>query len=217
MEEKKATNVYWHKGSITPKDRERMSGHKGVCLWYTGLSASGKSTIAMRVEEKLFERGFRTFVLDGDNIRHGLNKNLGFSPEDRKENIRRIGEVSKLFVSAGIIVGTAFISPYREDRDNVRNLLNDNEFVEIFIKADLKTCEERDPKGLYKKALAGEIKEFTGISAPYEEPLNPELVINTTEEDNIDLNADKVISYLEQKEIISSGQSNVYENQDAEL
>ncbi|HSD64325.1 MAG TPA: adenylyl-sulfate kinase [Ignavibacteriaceae bacterium] len=196
MSENKSTNITWHNGSISKEDRTRLSGHKGVCLWYTGLSASGKSTIAMKVEEKLFEKGMRTFVLDGDNIRHGLNKNLGFSPEDRVENIRRIGEVSKLFVEAGTIVSTAFISPYREDRDNVRKLYEKGEFVEIYIKAELETCEERDPKGLYKKALAGEIKEFTGISAPYEEPLNPELIVNTTEEIDIDKNADKVINYL---------------------
>jgi adenylylsulfate kinase len=196
MNENKATNITWHKGSISKKDRGRLSGHKGVCLWYTGLSASGKSTIAMKVEEKLFERGMRTFVLDGDNIRHGLNKNLGFSPEDRAENIRRIGEVSRLFVDAGTIVGTAFISPYREDRDNVRKLFTDGEFVEIFVKAELETCEDRDPKGLYKKALSGEIKEFTGVSAPYEEPLKPELIVNTTEETDVDKNADKIINYL---------------------
>ncbi len=204
MAENRAKNIYWHKGSITPLDRERLNGHKGVCLWYTGLSASGKSSIAMRVEEKLFEWGIRTFVLDGDNIRHGLNKNLGFSPEDRTENIRRIGEVSKLFVDAGVVVCTAFISPYRKDRDNVRKIMKDGEFIEIFIKAALETCEERDPKGLYKKALAGEIKEFTGISAPYEEPLNPELIINTTEETDIDKNADKVVKYLMQNEYLHS-------------
>jgi len=196
MSEIKATNVHWHKGNITPSDRERLNGHKGVCLWYTGLSASGKSSIAVRVEEKLFEHGIRTFVLDGDNIRHGLNKNLGFSPEDRAENIRRIGEVSKLFVDAGVVVCTAFISPYREDRDNARKIMKEGDFIEIFIKADLETCEERDPKGLYKKALSGEIKDFTGISAPYEEPLNPELIINTTDETDIDKNADKVVKYL---------------------
>jgi adenylylsulfate kinase len=196
MKEKKSTNITWHNGSISRENRERLNGHKGVCLWYTGLSASGKSSIAMKVEEKLFERGMSTFVLDGDNIRHGLNKNLGFSPEDRKENIRRIGEVSKLFVNAGTIVGTAFISPYREDRDNARKLFDKGSFVEIYIKASLETCEKRDPKGLYKKAIAGEIKEFTGISAPYEEPLNPELIIDTSKETDIEKNADKVISFL---------------------
>jgi len=196
MEEKKSTNITWHNGSISRENRERLNGHKGVCLWYTGLSASGKSTIAMKVEEKLFERDISTFVLDGDNIRHGLNKNLGFSHEDRKENIRRIGEVSKLFVNAGTIVGTAFISPYREDRDSARELFDRGSFVEIYIKASLETCEKRDPKGLYKKAMAGEIKEFTGISAPYEEPLNPELIIDTSKETDIEKNADKVISFL---------------------
>ena len=199
MAEVKATNVHWHEGQIKQENREKMNGHKGVCIWYTGLSGSGKSTIAVRVEEKLFERGIKTYILDGDNIRHGLNKNLGFSPEDRTENIRRIGEVSRLFVDAGIMVMTAFISPYREDRDKVRALLKDREFIEVFVDATIETCEERDPKGLYKKARAGEIKEFTGISAPYEEPLKPELVVNTTEEKDIDKNANKVIKYLEEK------------------
>ena len=197
MTETKATNVHWHEGEINQKARERLNNHKGACIWYTGLSGSGKSSIAVRVEEKLFEMGVHTYILDGDNIRHGLNKNLGFSPEDRTENIRRIGEVSKLFVDAGIIVGTAFISPYREDRDKVRELLAQGEFIEVFVDADIETCEERDPKGLYKKARAGEIKEFTGISAPYEEPLKPELIINTTNETDIDKNAMKVVEYLE--------------------
>ena len=204
----KATNITWHNGSISKEDRSRLQGHKGVCLWYTGLSASGKSTIAMKVEEKLFERGLRTFVLDGDNVRHGLNKNLGFSPEDRAENIRRIGEVSKLFTDAGVIVGTAFISPYRSDRDNVRQLFKEGEFIEIYIQASLETCEKRDPKGLYKKALAGEIKEFTGISAPYEEPLKPEIIINTTEENDISINADRVIAYLEANDVIDLNHEN---------
>ena len=196
MAEVKATNVHWHEGQIKQEDREKMNGHRGVCIWYTGLSGSGKSSIAVRVEERLFELGMKTYILDGDNIRHGLNENLGFSPEDRTENIRRIGEVSKLFVNAGIMVMTAFISPYREDRDKVRALLKDKEFVEVFVDATIETCEERDPKGLYKKARAGEIKEFTGISAPYEEPLKPELVINTTEEKDVDKNAEKVVDYL---------------------
>ncbi len=199
MTEIKATNVHWHEGEINQKARERLNNHKGACIWYTGLSGSGKSSIAVRVEEKLYEMGVHTYILDGDNVRHGLNKNLGFSPEDRTENIRRIGEVSKLFVNAGIIVGTAFISPYRDDRNKVRELLQDGEFIEVFVDADIETCEERDPKGLYKKARAGEIKEFTGISAPYEEPLNPELIINTTKEADIDKNATKVVEYLESK------------------
>ncbi|MCZ6704141.1 MAG: adenylyl-sulfate kinase [Ignavibacteria bacterium] len=202
MTDVKATNVYWHEGQITKKDRASMNKHRCVCLWYTGLSGSGKSTIAVRVEEKLFEKGIKTYILDGDNVRHGLNKNLGFSHEDRTENIRRIGEVAKLFVDAGLVVGTAFISPYKGDRDEVRELFNEGEFVEIFINAELKTCEERDVKGLYKKARAGEIKEFTGISAPYEEPVNAELIINTTEETDIDKNADKVIKYLKEKSYI---------------
>ncbi|MCF8242834.1 MAG: adenylyl-sulfate kinase [Melioribacteraceae bacterium] len=204
MSEVKATNVHWHEGQIKQEDRERANGHKGVCMWYTGLSGSGKSTIAVKVEEKLFEKGIKTYILDGDNIRHGLNKNLGFSPEDRTENIRRIGEVSKLFVDAGVMVMTAFISPYREDRDKVRELLKEGEFVEVFVDASIETCEERDPKGLYKKARAGEIKEFTGISAPYEEPSNPELVLNTTEETDVDKNAEKVVKFLEEKGYLSN-------------
>jgi adenylylsulfate kinase len=193
----KSEHIYWHAGDIAKADRERLAGHRGVCLWFTGLSGSGKSTIALETENKLYERGMRTYVLDGDNIRHGLNNDLGFSPEDRNENIRRIGEVAKLFVDAGTIVMTAFISPYRQDRDRVRDILQPGDFIEIYVEADLETCEERDPKGLYKKARAGEIKEFTGISAPYEEPENAELIINTTQETDISKNAQKIIQYLE--------------------
>jgi adenylylsulfate kinase len=192
----KSKNIYWHSGAITKEDRQRQNQQKSACIWYTGLSGSGKSTIANKVEEKLFEHGVKTYVLDGDNVRHGLNSNLGFSPEDRTENIRRIGEVSKLFVDAGVIVMTAFISPYRADRDKVRNILDENEFIEVYVEADLDTCEERDPKGLYKKARNGEIKEFTGISAPYEEPEKPELTINTTQETDIEKNAEKVVQFL---------------------
>jgi adenylylsulfate kinase len=199
----KSDHIYWHEGDITKSDRERLAGHRGVCLWFTGLSGSGKSVISRETENLLFERGVRTYVLDGDNIRHGLNNDLGFSPEDRNENIRRIGEVSKLFVDAGTIVMTAFISPYREDRDRVRKILQDGEFVEIYVEADLDTCEERDPKGLYQKARAGEIKEFTGISAPYESPQKPELIINTTEETDIKVNAQKVLNYLESNGYLS--------------
>jgi len=197
----KATNIYWHKGAITKQDRERLLQQNGVVLWFTGLSGSGKSTLALAVEEKLFENGHLCMVLDGDNIRHGLNKNLGFSPEDREENIRRIGEVSKLFSDAGLITMTAFISPYRKDRDQARGLVKDGEFVEIFVKVPLDIAEERDPKGLYKKARAGEIKEFTGISAPYEEPLNPELVIDTGKM-NLDKSVRTLIDFLEKREII---------------
>lgn len=174
----KSTNITWHEADITREDRERLNGHKAAVLWFTGLSGSGKSTLAHAVENALFERGCRTYVLDGDNIRHGLNKNLGFSPEDREENIRRIGEVANLFVQAGVIALTAFISPYRADRDKARAIAKES-FIEIYVKCGLDVCESRDVKGLYKKARAGEIKEFTGISAPYEEPLAPELVVDT--------------------------------------
>jgi adenylylsulfate kinase len=175
MTEQKATNITWHKSALSKLDREKLLHHKGVVIWFTGLPSSGKSTIAHAVEEELFARGHLSYVLDGDNVRHGLNKNLGFSPEDREENIRRIGEVARLFAQAGIITMTAFISPYRKDRDKARHLLEAGEFIEVLVKVSLEEAEERDPKGLYKKARAGEIKEFTGISAPYEEPLNPEL------------------------------------------
>lgn len=173
------SNLYWHNSSITIEDRWKANGYKGCLLWFTGLSASGKSTIAHALCKHLIKLGINSYVLDGDNIRHGLNKDLGFSPEDRKENIRRIGEVSKLFIDAGLIIMTAFISPYREDRNNIRKLLKEGEFIEVFIKCPLQECERRDPKGIYKRAKAGEIKEFTGISAPYEEPENPEIILKT--------------------------------------
>ncbi len=197
----KATNITWHEGNINSLDRERLLRQKGAVLWFTGLSGSGKSTLALAVEEKLFERGHLCFVLDGDNIRHGLNKNLGFSPEDREENIRRIGEVAKLFSDAGVIAMTAFISPYRKDRNNARALLGSGRFVEIYVKVPLDIAEERDTKGLYKKARAGEIKEFTGISAPYEEPLSPEIVVDTAEL-GLEQSVDTVIRYLESKNIV---------------
>ena len=169
----------------------------------TGLSGSGKSTLAHALEEKLFELGRLSYVLDGDNVRHGLNKNLGFSPEDREENIRRIGEVSKLFAHTGVIAMTAFISPYRADRDKARALLDDGEFIEVYVQVPLDVAEERDPKGLYKKARAGEIKEFTGISAPYEEPLNPELTIDTSELD-LDQSVSKLFAFLAENGIIDN-------------
>ena len=172
-------NLYWHNHSVTVDDRRESYDYKSCVLWFTGLSAAGKSTLANALSEELHIMGVKSYVLDGDNIRHGLNKNLGFSPEDRKENIRRIGEVAKLFVDAGLIAMTAFISPYREDRNSARNLLKKDEFIEVFVKCSISECEKRDPKGIYKKAKAGEIKEFTGISAPYEEPENPELVLET--------------------------------------
>ena len=203
MTTQKATNITWHHGAIVKKDRERLLKQKGIVIWFTGLSGSGKSTIAYAVEQRLFETGYLCFVLDGDNIRHGLNKNLGFSPEDREENIRRIGEVAKLFTQAGVIAMTAFISPYRADRDKVRALLGPGEFIEVFVKVPIRIAEERDPKGLYKKARAGEIKEFTGISAPYEEPLDPELIIDTNEMD-VGQSAERVLSYLKGKGIINN-------------
>jgi adenylylsulfate kinase len=199
----KATHVTWHKGSITKQDREKLLKQKGVVIWFTGLPSSGKSTLANAVEEKLFEQDHLSLVLDGDNIRHGLNKNLGFSPEDREENIRRIGEVAKLFADAGLIAMTAFISPYRKDRDKARDLMKAGEFIEIYVKVPLDVAEQRDPKGLYKKARAGEIKEFTGISAPYEEPVKPEIVIDTSKLDVIQCR-DIIINKLEEKGIITN-------------
>jgi len=173
-------NLTWHAHTVTREERERQAGHRGATLWFTGLSGSGKSTLANEVAAQLHARGARTFVLDGDNIRHGLNRDLGFSPEARRENIRRIAEVAKLFSEAGVINLTAFISPYREDREAARAIQPEpGRFLEIYVKADLEICESRDPKGLYKKARAGQIKEFTGVSAPYEEPVNPELVVDT--------------------------------------
>jgi len=179
MTEPKATHVHWHQGAITRSDREKLNHHRGFTIWFTGLSASGKSTLAVATEEALYERGCRTYILDGDNIRHGLNKNLGFSPEDREENIRRIGEVAKLFRDCGVINLTAFISPYVRDRRLARDLGSEDEFIEVFVDCPLNVCEQRDPKGVYKKAREGIIKEFTGISAPYEEPENPEIHLRT--------------------------------------
>ena len=181
MAQQKATNITWHEATVTAEDREKLLNQKGCVIWFTGLSGSGKSTLANAVEHVLHQQHHHTYVLDGDNVRHGLNKNLGFSPEDREENIRRIGEVAKLFADAGTIVMTAFISPYREDRDSARELISEGRFVEVFVDCPLEVCEERDTKGLYKKARAGEIKEFTGISAPYEPPAAPEVTVNTAE------------------------------------
>lgn len=200
MAEQKATNVTWHEHSVATADREKLNGHKGAVLWFTGLSGCGKSTVANATDHLLHQKGIHTFVLDGDNVRMGLNKNLGFSPEDRTENIRRIGEVAKLFADAGVIVLTAFISPYRADRDAVRELLPEG-FHEIFVDASLETCEGRDPKGLYKKARAGEIKGFTGIDAPYEAPENGELTLDSDSKGIEDL-ANEVVAYLESKSVI---------------
>ena len=205
MTEQKATNITWHAANVVQADREKLLNQKGCVIWFTGLSGSGKSTLALEVESKLHQRGHLTYVLDGDNIRHGLNKNLGFSPEDREENIRRIGEVAKLFADAGVIGMTAFISPYRADRDNARDLLGKGQFVEIFVDCPLEVCEARDTKGLYKKARAGEIKEFTGISAPYETPTQPELTVNTNNH-TLEECTERVIALLENKGLIPASQ-----------
>jgi len=201
MKEQKATNVTWHEHKVSKEDREELLKQKGVILWFTGLSGSGKSTIANEVAYKLHTRGNFSYVLDGDNVRHGLNKDLGFSPEDRNENIRRISEVANLFSDAGVITCTAFISPYKKLRNFCRELAGEGRFFEVYCKASLDTCEKRDPKGLYKKAREGVIKEFTGISAPYEEPENPEIILDT---DNYDINesANLVIDKLKKEEII---------------
>ena len=192
MTEQKATNVHWHDGEISRDDRDRLMNQKGATLWFTGLSGSGKSTIAVALEEALFERGHLSYRLDGDNIRLGINKNLGFSAEDRTENIRRIGEIAKLFVDSSVIALTSFISPYREDRDKVRALHEEAgmPFIEVFVDCSLDEAEKRDPKGLYKKARAGEIKNFTGIDDPYEAPENAEIHLHTdqmTLQEEVDL------------------------------
>jgi adenylylsulfate kinase len=197
----KSTNITWHGANVTAEERQQVVGQKGAVVWLTGLSASGKSTIARRAEQLLLERGSIVYVLDGDNIRFGLNKDLGFSPEDRTENIRRIGEVAKLFADACVVTLTAFISPYRADRDKVRAIMPEGTFVECYVNASVETCESRDPKGLYKKARAGQIPEFTGISAPYEEPAAAELVIETANQ-TVDESAMAVIRYLEEKGFI---------------
>ena len=195
-------NIHWHTATIKRDDREKMNGHKSAILWFTGLSGSGKSTLAHAVEDRLHELGSRTYVLDGDNIRHGLCKDLGFSDADRTENIRRIGEVAKLFTDSGVIALSAFISPFRSDRDAVRALVEDGDFIEVYCKCDLAVCEERDVKGLYKKARAGEIPEFTGINSPYEEPLKPEIVVDTAAQ-SIEESIEQVINILAERNIIS--------------
>jgi adenylylsulfate kinase len=191
----KSKNLTWHEGQVSRTDREDLLGQRGVTIWLTGLSGSGKSTIAVAAEKALADLGRHTYILDGDNIRHGLNSNLGFSPADRTENIRRIGEVAKLFTDAGVIVFSSFISPYRADRDAVREIMADGDFVECYVAASLETCESRDVKGLYQKARAGEIPEFTGISAPYEEPEKPELVIDTNGQ-TVDESVQELVDYL---------------------
>lgn len=188
-------NLYWHQSSISVDDRRKLNKYKSCVIWFTGLSAAGKSTLANALNEKLHSMHIHGYVLDGDNIRHGLNKDLGFKPEDRTENIRRIGEVAKLLVDAGLIAITAFISPYREDRRQARELVRNDEFVEVFVQCDLAVCERRDPKGIYKKVRKGEIKNFTGISAPYEEPEHPEIIIDTAG-NSIDACLQMLLDYL---------------------
>ncbi len=202
-ENSKSTNIVWHQSSINREARTAQRGHKSVILWFTGLSGSGKSTLANAVDKALYERGVASYVLDGDNVRHGLCNDLGFSDADREENIRRIGEVAKLFLDSGVIVLTAFVSPFLSDRQKARSLVSEGDFVEIYCSADLNVCEKRDPKGLYKKARVGEIKDFTGISSPYEKPQSPELIIDTAKL-NLEVSVNSVISKLSQMEIIKS-------------
>ena len=196
------SNIVRHPASISKPDRVKLKKHQSVCLWFTGLSGSGKSTLAAEVEKLLYAKKIHTYVLDGDNIRHGLNRDLGFGKLDRKENIRRVGEVAGLFVDAGLVVITAFISPFKEDRQFVRDLLPGNKFIEIFVDCDLNTCIKRDPKGLYKKAMKGELPDFTGISSPYEPPENPEIALKNDDGTNLNDNVNKVVEFLIIKNII---------------
>ena len=198
----KSSHVVWEQSLVTRQDREALNGHKSFVLWFTGLSGSGKSTLAHEVEKKLYECGCRTFVLDGNNVRHGLSSNLSFSEDDRKENIRRIGEAAKLMTEAGIIALTAFISPFKADREMVRALFPHGEFIEVYCNAPLDVCESRDVKGLYKKARAGEIKNYTGIDSPYEAPINPEMSV-ATGSDELELCAEQVLEALRSKGLIS--------------
>lgn len=197
----KGNHITWHYSTVSKNDRHLLNRHKSCVLWFTGLSGSGKSTLANAVDHALFQENLRSYVLDGDNIRHGLNSDLSFQTKDRKENIRRIGEVAKLFVDSGQIVSTAFISPFRDDRDLVRKMFEAEEFIEIFVHCPIHVCEGRDPKGLYKKARNGEISEFTGISSPYEAPDNPEIMIET-DKMTIDQSVKKIIAYLKDKKIL---------------
>lgn len=197
----KATNITWHATTITKEDRRLKKGHGSCVLWFTGLSGSGKSTIANAVSSELFRQGKTEYVLDGDNIRHGLNKDLGFSDHDRTENIRRIGEVAKLFVDSGALVTTAFISPFRSDRHQVRELFQDGEFIEVFIDCPLDECERRDPKQLYVKARRGEIKDFTGINSPYEAPERPEITVRS-DQSTVEEAVKQILEYLQDKNII---------------
>lgn len=201
MEQSKSSNVIWHHATVTRERREKLNGHRSVILWFTGLSGAGKSSLAHAVEERLYQSGCRTFVFDGDNVRHGLCADLAFSAEDRVENIRRVGEMAKLFLEAGVMALTAFISPFSADRARVRSLVPHGEFLEIYCDCPLAVCEERDVKGLYKRARAGEIKDFTGISSPYEVPLDPELVVDTGAL-TLDASVTKVIEFLQGRGVI---------------
>ena len=198
-----STNIAWHQASVDRAARAEQRGHRSAILWFTGLSGSGKSTLANAVNAALFQRGLATYVLDGDNVRHGLCKDLGFSDADREENIRRIGELAKLFLDSGVIVLTAFVSPFRADRDKARALVEDGDFIEIHCAADLEVCESRDPKGLYAKARAGQIKEFTGISSPYEAPEKPELSLDTGAQ-SLDQCVAAVINLLEERGVLKN-------------
>jgi adenylylsulfate kinase len=197
----KTNNITWHHSTVSKRDRRYLNGHKSCVLWFTGLSGSGKSTLANALDHELYRQGIRSYVLDGDNIRHGLNKDLSFGNDDRKENIRRIGEVTKLFVDSGLIVSSAFISPFREDRTFVRNMFEDQEFIEIFLNCPIQVCEDRDPKGLYKKARQGEIPDFTGITSPYEIPDHPEIIIETNKT-SIEQSIQQIFAYLKEKKIL---------------
>ena len=197
----KSTNITWHELSLSKESRRKQNKHHSFVLWFTGLSGSGKSTVANALAQRLFETEIRNYVLDGDNVRHGLNKDLGFSDVDRTENIRRIGEVAKLFVDSGQVVLTAFISPFIADRELVRSLLEEDEFIEIYVQCPIAECEKRDPKGLYNKARKGLIPDFTGIHSPYEEPLQPELILNTNEH-SVEECVDQIINYLSSKKAI---------------
>ena len=202
MNNKKSTNTVWHNATVTRSRREKLNGHKSAILWFTGLSGSGKSTVAHSVEEALHKLNCKTFVFDGDNVRHGLCNDLGFSDQDRKENLRRIGEMVKLFLDAGTISLTAFISPFKEDRDKIRSMVPAGDFIEIYCRCPISKCEERDVKGLYKKARAGEIPHFTGISSPYEEPETPEVVVDTDGSVSVEDTVTKIITALKKLEIL---------------
>ncbi|WP_173105641.1 adenylyl-sulfate kinase [Bacillus sp. KH172YL63] len=197
----KSEHISWHGGKVEKEDRHRLHQHKSAVIWFTGLSGSGKSTLSVELEKGLFERGIHTYRLDGDNIRHGLNGDLTFTDGDRKENIRRIGEVSKLFVDAGIITLTAFISPFKNDRALVRTLFPEGEFIEVYVQASVEECSRRDPKGLYKKVKNGEIKDFTGIDSPYEAPDSPEIVIDT-ETQTVEQSVQQILLYLKRRKLI---------------